>query len=149
MPEGLGYREVSCLRVSISEFNGRSEMMYHATKHTIAAARRRVPKPPKSHSSTFRSKCRFGGETTFFPYICARLWTCAESNPTLGDTESRWRASSIEILCQSRDAISVEIIVNMRIGRLRESRTFDVVPPTRIISIARKIEIRFRVDMNT
>ena len=84
----------------------------------MLAASSRLPKPPKTHPNTLRSKRLGGGEIWFGPYRAARRCACGVSMPVFGEAPRRRSASSIDTLCQSRSDKSV---VGVRIVRRRRA----------------------------
>jgi len=89
------------LLMSKNQLNGIKNpgISYQAMKQTILAAKRRLPKPPRIHSSSLRQRLLFGGESTFLPWVCRRRVACALSKPVFGETPKRDRTSSTVSLC--------------------------------------------------
>lgn len=55
----------------------------------------------------FSTTLFFGGETALGPLACSLRLACAESNPVLSLTVRRLRTSSLDSVCQSREASSL------------------------------------------
>lgn len=92
MPEGDRPRVASWAYV-VRNMLEQQRTAYHAMKQMTLAVRRRLPKPPKTQPRTFRKVLLLGGDIIFLPFATMRRWTCAESKPVFGETESLWKAS--------------------------------------------------------
>lgn len=78
---------------------------------SMAPTKSTGPKPLKKYPKNFWKVCDLGGDGAFRPYsFCLRV-TCSSERPSVIDTLRRRRASSVEIVCHSREDSSAPTVL--------------------------------------